>query len=54
MPRNPNKIDYSGGFPENFQVFKALQDTRTGGNTLRNRPSDPLRRISSCRLFVAR
>jgi predicted transposase YbfD/YdcC len=34
MPRNPNKIDYSGGFPENFQVFKALQDTRTGGNTL--------------------
>jgi len=34
MPRNPNKIDYSGGFPENFQAFKALQDTRTGGNTL--------------------
>lgn len=34
MPRNPNKIDYSGGFPENFEVFKALQDTRKGGHTL--------------------
>lgn len=34
MPRNPNKIDYSGGFPENFETFEALQDTRKGGHTL--------------------
>lgn len=34
MPRNPNKIDYSGGFPENFEIFEALQDTRKGGHTL--------------------
>ena len=34
MPRNPNKIDYSGGFPENFEIFEVLQDTRKGGHTL--------------------
>jgi predicted transposase YbfD/YdcC len=34
MPRNPNKIDYSGGFPDNFETFKALQDSRKGGHTL--------------------
>lgn len=34
MPRNPNKIDYSGGFPDEFQIFKALQDTRKSGHTL--------------------
>lgn len=34
MPRNPNKIDYSGGFPENFETFKALQDSRKDGHTL--------------------
>lgn len=34
MPRNPNKIDYSGGFPENFEIFSALQDTRKSGHTL--------------------
>jgi len=34
MPRNPNKIDYSGGFPENFEIFRILQDTRKDGHTL--------------------
>lgn len=33
MPRNPNKIDYSGGFPEGFEVFTSIQDPRNGGNT---------------------
>lgn len=33
MPRNPNKIDYSRGFPEGFAAFEELQDTRTGGRT---------------------
>jgi predicted transposase YbfD/YdcC len=33
MPRNPNKIDYSGGFPEGFEVFSSIQDPRDGGNT---------------------
>ena len=33
MPRNPNKIDYSGGFPEGFEVFASIQDPRNGGNT---------------------
>jgi len=33
MPRNPNKIDYSQGFPEGFAAFEELEDTRTGGNT---------------------
>ena len=34
MPRNPNKIDYSGGFPDHFETFKAPQDSRKGGHTL--------------------
>ena len=33
MPRNPNKIDYSGGFPQGFEVFASIQDPRNGGNT---------------------
>lgn len=32
MPRNPNKIDYSGGFPPFFSAFNPLNDPRTGGN----------------------
>ena len=34
MPRNPNKIDYSKGLPEQLHAFEALQDPRTGGRTL--------------------
>ena len=30
MPRNPNKIDDSGGFPEGFEAFSILEDPRTG------------------------
>ena len=33
MPRNPNKIDYSGGFPPFLMPFSKLLDPRTGGNT---------------------
>lgn len=33
MPRNPNKIDYSGGFPPGFEVFAFIQDPRNGGHT---------------------
>ncbi len=33
MPRNPNKIDYSSGFPKGFEVFASIQDPRDGGNT---------------------
>jgi hypothetical protein len=33
MPRNPNKTDYSGGFPEGFEVFASIRDPRNGGNT---------------------
>ncbi|NJM37849.1 MAG: transposase family protein [Akkermansiaceae bacterium] len=33
MPRNPNKIDYSGGFPPGFEVFASIQDPRDGGNS---------------------
>ncbi len=33
MPRNLNKIDYSGGFPTFFTSFEILEDPRTGGNT---------------------
>lgn len=32
MPRNPNKIDYSGGLPEQLQAFSVIEDLRTGGN----------------------
>jgi predicted transposase YbfD/YdcC len=34
MPRNPNKTDYSKGFPEGFETFASLEDPRTGGRTL--------------------
>lgn len=33
MPRNPNKIDYSQGFPEGFDAFCSLSDPRNGGAT---------------------
>lgn len=33
MPRNPDKIDYSRGFPEGFEAFGSLRDPRNGGNT---------------------
>lgn len=33
MPRNPNKIDYSRGFPERFEAFEKLTDTRKDGYT---------------------
>lgn len=32
MPRNPNKIDYSGGLPAGFESFQVIEDPRTGGN----------------------
>ncbi len=32
MPRNPNKIDYSGGLPGTFTSFEVIEDPRTGGN----------------------
>ena len=32
MPRNPAKIDYSGGFPKGFDHFMVIEDPRTGGN----------------------
>jgi len=32
MPRNPNKIDYTGGLPESFCSFEIIEDPRTGGN----------------------
>lgn len=34
MPRNPDKTDYSQGFPEDFDVFRSLSDPRDGGHTL--------------------
>ena len=33
MPRNPNKIDYSRGFPDGFEAFEELKDTRKDGHT---------------------
>ena len=33
MPRNPDKIDYSRGFPENFASFQELVDPRGSGHT---------------------
>ncbi len=33
MPRNPNKIDYTGGLPAGFEKFIIIEDPRTGGNT---------------------
>ena len=32
MPRNANKIDYSGGLPDGFESFLVIEDPRTGGN----------------------
>ena len=32
MPRNPNKLDYSGGLPAGFEKFIVIEDPRTGGN----------------------
>jgi hypothetical protein len=37
MPRNPDKTDYSQGFPEGFEVsevFASINDPRDGGHTL--------------------
>lgn len=36
MPRNPNKIDYSVGFPEGFHAFASITDPRTEGRTLQH------------------
>ena len=33
MPRNPNKTDYSQGFPEGFEIFASISDPRNGGHT---------------------
>ena len=33
MPRNPDKIDYSGGLPVGVERFTIVADPRTGGNT---------------------
>jgi len=30
MPRNPDKVDYSGGLPEGFEAFQIIEDPRTG------------------------
>lgn len=32
MPRNPDKVDYSGGFPNEFERFVILEDPRSGGH----------------------
>jgi len=32
MPRNPDKKDYSGGFPVGFDKFIVIEDPRIGGN----------------------
>ena len=34
MPRNPDKIDYSQGFPAGFRSFEMIKDPRSGGHTL--------------------
>lgn len=34
MPRNPNKTDYSAGFPAGFETFATISDPRDGGHTL--------------------
>jgi len=33
MPRNPDKIDYTGSFPEGFEIFSELSDPRGEGHT---------------------
>jgi predicted transposase YbfD/YdcC len=42
MPRNPNKIDYSRGFPESFEAFEELTDTRKDGYTTFSRIMESL------------
>jgi hypothetical protein len=37
MPRNPNKIEYSGRFPEGFEVFASIPDPRDGGKASHRR-----------------
>lgn len=32
MPRNPDKIDYTGGLPAGFEQFVVIEDPRTGGH----------------------
>jgi hypothetical protein len=34
MPRNPDKTDYSQGFPAGLRSFERIKDPRRGGNTL--------------------
>ena len=34
MPRNPNKVDYSKGFPSGFEAFETIADPRTGNHKL--------------------
>lgn len=34
MPRNPDKLDYSGGLPAHFKAFVVIEDPRTGGNKM--------------------
>ncbi len=34
MPRNPNKINYSEGWPEGFEAFSQLKDPRGSGKTM--------------------
>ena len=33
MPRNPDKTDYSRGFPAGFEAFASIGDPRNGGHT---------------------
>ena len=33
MPRNPDKLDYTGGLPMGFHSFEIIQDPRTSGYT---------------------
>ena len=33
MPRNPDKLDYTGGLPMGFHSFEVIQDPRTPGYT---------------------
>lgn len=34
MPRNPSKIDYTGGLPQGFESFSIIEDPRAPGKTL--------------------
>ena len=33
MPRNPNKIDYTGSLPSSFESFSVISEPRSSGNT---------------------